>query len=120
MLSYFGEAEIKAFVQAAIDETQKLEVGLGKISHKEKKVVIMHYSPIVDTLKGEDPSIFPYLGSTRFEEVIDRFQVQLAFHGHAHYGFPEGKTGKNAAVYNVAFPLMKRLFPKKQYRVIEL
>jgi Icc-related predicted phosphoesterase len=120
MLSYFGEPEIKAFVQAAIDETQQLEIGLGKLSHIEKKVVVMHYAPIYQTLIGEDTAIYPFLGATRFEEVIDRFGVQLTFHGHAHFGSPHGKTSKGADVYNVAYPLMQRLHEKKPFSVIEL
>lgn len=120
MLSYFGEQEIKAFVQAAIDETQQLEIGLGKLSHKQKRVVIMHYAPIYKTLVGEDTAIYPFLGATRFEEVIDRFGANLVFHGHAHYGSPHGKTAKGTDVYNVAFPLMQRLHGKKPYKIIEL
>lgn len=120
MLSYFGESEIKAFVQAALDEANKLEIGLGKLTHIAKKIVLMHYSPVIDTLKGEDPSIFPFLGTTRFEEVIDRFQANMVFHGHAHYGSTEGKTAKNALVYNVAFPLMQRTNPQKPYRIFEI
>lgn len=120
MLSYFGEPENKAFVQAAIDETQKLEIGLGKASHKEKKVVIMHYAPIYKTLIGEDTAIYPFLGATRFEEVIDRFGANVVFHGHAHYGSYHGKTAKGTDVYNVAYPLMQRLHEKKPYQIIEL
>jgi Icc-related predicted phosphoesterase len=120
MLSYFGEPEIKAFVQAAIDETQQLEIGLGKLSHKEKKIVVMHYAPIYQTLIGEDTAIYPFLGATRFEEVIDRFDANLVFHGHAHYGSPHGKTTKGADVYNVAFPLMQKLYGKKPYKVIAI
>lgn len=120
MLSYFGEPEVKAFVQAAIDETKNLEVGIGKLAHKEKKVVIMHYSPIYQTLRGEDTAIYPFLGATRFEEVIDRFNVNLVFHGHAHYGSEHGKTAKGADVYNVAYPLMQRLHENKPYKVIEI
>jgi Icc-related predicted phosphoesterase len=120
MLSYFGEPESKAFVQAAIDETQRLEIGLGKLSHKEKKVVVMHYAPIYQTLIGEDTAIYPFLGATRFEEVIDRFGAQLIFHGHAHYGSPHGKTTKGADVYNVAYPLMQKLHGKRPYKIVEL
>jgi Icc-related predicted phosphoesterase len=120
MLSYFGEQEVKAFVQAAIEETKQLEIGLGKLSHSEKKVVVMHYAPIYQTLIGEDTAIYPFLGATRFEEVIDRFGANLVFHGHAHYGSPHGKTAKGADVYNVAYPLMQRLHEKKPYKVIEL
>lgn len=119
MLSYFGEKETKAFVQAAIDETQQLEIGLGKLSHVSKKVVVMHYAPIYQTLIGEDTAIYPFLGATRFEEVIDRFGAQLVFHGHAHFGSPHSQTAKGADVYNVAYPLMMRLHKKKPFSVIE-
>lgn len=120
MLSYFGEPEVKAFVQAAIDETKILEIGLGKLAHTEKKVVAMHYAPIYSTLVGEDTAIYPFLGCTRFEEVIDRFDAHLVFHGHAHYGSGHGKTAKGADVYNVAYPLMQQLHEKKPYKIIEI
>jgi hypothetical protein len=71
-------------------------------------------------LKGEPVEIYAFLGATRFEEVVDRFAVTAVVHGHAHFGSPEGKTGKGAAVYNVAFPIMQKLDEKKPYRIIEL
>lgn len=120
MLGAFGEDGIKAFVREAIDEVERLEVGLSRIDHAEKRVILMHYSPITDTLKGEPPEIFPFLGTSRFEEVINRFDVNAVFHGHAHYGFPEGKTIKNIPVYNVAYPLMQKTFPEKGYRLVEI
>lgn len=120
MLAYFGEAETKAYAQVAIEEAKQLEIILGSLEHVAMRVVVMHYSPIADTLKGEPIEIYPFLGATRFEEVIDRFHVNVVIHGHAHYGSPEGKTGKGAFVYNVAFPLMQRMDEKKPYRIFEL
>jgi len=120
MLSYFGEAENKAYVQAALEEVKKLEIVLGGLAEQQKKVVVMHYSPIVETIKGEPAEIYPFLGATRFEEVIDRFNVAIVFHGHAHFGSLVGKTGKGAIVYNVALPIMKKLDEKNPYRIVEL
>lgn len=120
MLGYFGEPETKAFVQAALDEVKKLEVGLGKLAHMSKKVVVMHYAPIVDTNKGEPIEIYPFLGTSRFEEVIDRFNVTVAFHGHSHYGTHEGKTMKNIPVYNVSMNIMEKINKQKPYKVITL
>src|SRR5438045_8509413 len=73
VLTAFGEPEVKAFVQKAIDETLKLERALSML-RVEKRIVITHYAPIADTVKGEPEQIFPYLGSGRLAEVIDRHQ----------------------------------------------
>ena len=117
MLGSFGEDGIKNFVAEAISEAEQLEVNLGEIEHTAQQIVIMHYSPIMETLKGESTEIFPFLGSSRFEEVINRFEVCAVFHGHAHYGHPEGKTSKGIPVFNAAYPLMQKTFRDKPYRL---
>jgi Icc-related predicted phosphoesterase len=108
MLSAFGEPEIKAFVQASVDENLKLESSL-RMLRTDRIVVITHYSPVQDTVEGEPPEIFPFLGSARMGETIDRFEgVKLAFHGHAHRGAYEGRTPRGVPVYNVAKPVLNR------------
>src|SRR5690349_25096719 len=61
-LTAFGEPQVKAFVQAAIDEAMKLERAMSQL-RTQKRVVVLHYAPIVETVKGEAPEIFPYLGT---------------------------------------------------------
>jgi Icc-related predicted phosphoesterase len=108
MLSAFGEPEIKTFVQASVDENLKLESSL-RMLRTEKIVVVTHYSPIHDTLEGEPPEIFAFLGSARLGETIDRFEgVTCALHGHAHRGSYQGRTAGGVPVYNVARPLLNR------------
>lgn len=107
MLSSFGEDAMKKFVRESVQEALHLESLLGRL-HTEKKVVALHYSPIVDTVKGEPIDIFPYLGSSRLEDSIDHFDVSLVLHGHAHYGTYAGKTRNGVPVYNVAYPLMQK------------
>ena len=81
----------------------------------------MHYSPIRATVEGEPPEIFPYLGSSRLEEPINRYRVTAVFHGHAHRGTAEGRTSTGVPVYNVAMPLLARLNPDRPpYLVVEL
>src|SRR4051812_41101269 len=70
-LTAFGEREVKAFVQAGLEETLKLEKALSQLQSK-KLVVVTHYSPVRDTVVGESEEIFPFLGSSRLAEVIDR------------------------------------------------
>lgn len=61
------------------------------------------------TLEGEPPEIFPFLGSARLGETIDRFEgVKFAVHGHAHRGAYEARTPGGAPVYNVAKPVLNR------------
>ena len=120
MLTPFGEESIKHFVTEAVNESLRLEVGLNGL-RTDKTVVILHYSPIAATVVGEPPEIFPFLGSSRLAETIDHFDVNAVFHGHAHHGTLEGKTKGNAAVYNVAMPLLKKKFPDQlPFRVIEV
>ena len=106
MLSSFGEDAIKRFVAEAVDEAMRLENAL-RMLRAERKVVVLHYSPITATLAGESPELFAFLGSSRLAETIDRFEVDAVFHGHAHHGSYSGTTEKGIPVYNCARPVAK-------------
>jgi Icc-related predicted phosphoesterase len=119
-LGPWGEQSIKRFVQEAVDEAMKLEAALARL-RTERRIAIMHYAPIRATVEGEPPEIFPYLGSGRLEEPINRYRVTAVFHGHAHRGSPEGRTSTGIPVYNVAMPLLSRVNPDRPpYLVVEL
>lgn len=106
MLGAFGEPAIKAMVAESVAEAMKLENALKKVE-AGRTVVVLHYAPIAETLAGEPPEIFPFLGSSRLAETIDRFPVAAVIHGHAHAGTFEGRTPGDIAVYNVAVPIEK-------------
>src|SRR5207237_5397084 len=74
MLNAWGEPLIKQFVQESISHAVLLEQALGKLQ-SEKRIVVLHYSPIRTTLEGEDPEIYEFLGSSRLEEPINRFKA---------------------------------------------
>jgi Icc-related predicted phosphoesterase len=119
-LQPWGEAAIKAFVREAVDEALKLESALAKLT-TERKVALLHYSPIEGTTKGEAPELLPFLGSSRLEEPLTRYSVSAVVHGHAHHGSPEGRTRGDVPVYNVAVPVLQRVFPERPpFRVIEI
>jgi Icc-related predicted phosphoesterase len=119
-LGAWGEEIIKQFVHETIEEALKLEAALARL-RTPQKIAVLHYSPIQATVEGEPPEIIAFLGSTRLEETVDRYRVSTVFHGHAHHGTLEGRTKGNAAVYNVAMPLLKRKFPDQlPFRVIEV
>jgi len=117
MLNAWGEPLMKMFVQEAIDHAVRLEQGLAKLQ-TEKKVVVLHYAPIRDTVVGEPTEIFPFMGSSRLEEPINRFRVNAVFHGHAHNGATDGVTSTGIPVYNVSAPLLQKA--GKPYRIIEV
>src|ERR1700704_3695500 len=117
-LTAFGDPEVKAFVQAAIDEALKLERAMSQL-RTAKRVVLLHYAPIGDTIRGEAPEIYPYLGSSRLAEVIDRHGADIVFHGHAHHGSPDGKTIAGIPVHNVAMQILQRQEPPAVFRTFE-
>jgi Icc-related predicted phosphoesterase len=117
MLNAWGEPLIKQFVQESIAHAVRLEQALAKLE-TEQRIVVLHYSPIRATLKGEDPEIFAFLGSSRLEEPINRFRVDAVFHGHAHNGVVEGKTSTGVPVYNVSAPMLRK--SGKPYRIVQL
>jgi Icc-related predicted phosphoesterase len=118
-LAPFGEPIIKAFVDEVMDEARKLENQLRTL-RTERSVAVLHYSPVLDTIEGEPPEIFQYLGSQRLCEPIDRFDhVQAVVHGHAHHGTYEGRTPRGKPVYNVAQFVLRPKFGKP-YVVLEV
>jgi Icc-related predicted phosphoesterase len=112
ILEPWGEDSVKAFVREAVNETLQLEFGLSNL-RVEPTIAILHYAPIQATVEGEPLEIYPFMGSSRLEEPLNRYPVAACFHGHAHRGSPEGKTLGGVPVYNVALPLMRRTFPDR-------
>lgn len=111
MLSMFGEGAMKAFVQESVEEALHLERALARLDSEHdslKKIAILHYAPVKDTVVGEPEVIFPFLGSSRLAEPLNRKNVLAAFHGHAHIGTLEGVTSTGVKVYNVSKPILQR------------
>jgi Icc-related predicted phosphoesterase len=119
VLGPWGEEAVKRFVHEAVAEALKLESALARL-RTPKKIAVLHYAPIADTVEGEPREIFPYLGCGRLEEPLSRYAVTAVFHGHAHHGSPEGKTINGTAVYNVSLPLLLSMNPDMPIRVLEV
>jgi Icc-related predicted phosphoesterase len=108
MLSMFGEGAMKAFVQEAVDEALHLERALARLDQEHegiRKVALLHYSPVSETVKGEPEVIFPFLGSSRLAEPLIRRKVVAAFHGHAHAGNLDTEIS-GVKIFNVAKPVL--------------
>lgn len=103
--SEFGEPEMKAFMQ----HTASLAAGLDRAMRSldtDVRIALLHYAPVRATLVGERLEIYPFLGSERFAEVLDRTGADLVLHGHAHRGTEKGVTRGGIHVRNVALPVI--------------
>jgi Icc-related predicted phosphoesterase len=119
-LEAWGEAGIKNFVYEAVEEALKLEKALSRLN-AEQKIAVLHYAPIQATVQGEPEPIYPFLGSSRLEEPLNRYAVTAVFHGHAHHGSPEGRTRDGIPVYNVAMRVLQDASPgQPPFRVLEV
>lgn len=88
-------------------EALRLEAALAAAAaHTPRhKVVVMHYSPTTTTLGDEPLAKYWMLGNIALARVIDRHEVDLVLHGHAHLGNPLGRTPGGIPVRNVAVPV---------------
>jgi Icc-related predicted phosphoesterase len=73
----------------------------GKV---DRRILLMHYSPCMETCEGEDARAFAWLGSKKFYSVIKSEQPDLVIHGHVHNSSQHEAFIDNTIVRNVAFP----------------
>jgi Icc-related predicted phosphoesterase len=97
----FGEPALRQIYQETSLEVEALEQGLEAIAGCHKRIVLLHYAPITETIVGEPESIWAFLGSGRLAGPIGMHRPDLVVHGHAHHGAARGSIG-TVPVYNVA------------------
>jgi Icc-related predicted phosphoesterase len=107
--SEFGEREMKTFMQTTREAADDVHRLLREM-RTPFRVLLLHYSPVRDTLHGEPPEIYPFLGSYLFAEAADRAGADLILHGHAHRGTEWGVTPGGIRVRNVSQPVMRRSY----------
>jgi Icc-related predicted phosphoesterase len=107
--SEFGEPEMKAFVGHTRTLAGRLERALAGL-RADRRIVLLHYSPVAETLSGEPREIHAFLGSYLLAEAVDRVGADLVLHGHAHRGSRDGTTPGGVPVRNVAAPVIGRAY----------
>ncbi len=112
--SNFGEREMKAFIEHTEQTAARLRTALEAAQRADVLVALMHYSPVADTLRGEPPEIFPFLGAYQLAEAVDGARggtgADLAVHGHAHAGVEQGRTAGGVRVRNIAQPVIRSAY----------
>jgi len=97
----FGEPLLRAVYAETSAEVEALERGLEEIAGCHRRIVLLHYAPVQETLEGEPQAIWAFLGSSRLAGPIGAHRPDLVLHGHAHRGAPAGQIG-DVPVRNVA------------------
>ncbi|HEX4746423.1 MAG TPA: metallophosphoesterase [Gaiellaceae bacterium] len=105
----FGEPLLRAVYRETTLEVDALERGLEAIAGCHKRIVLLHYAPIPETLVGEPETIWAFLGSGRLAGPIGMHRPDLVVHGHAHHGALHGAIG-TVPVHNVAVHVTARDF----------
>ncbi|MCL5962254.1 MAG: metallophosphoesterase [Chloroflexi bacterium] len=110
VLMPFGEKSLKRFVAEADKEVQKLDYALSKLGGADFKIVVLHYSPVRETLRGELPEIYPFLGCSKLCDPIRKWGVDFVIHGHSHHGCEKGQIDSAIPVRNVSLTVLKRYY----------
>jgi Icc-related predicted phosphoesterase len=110
----FGEPLLRQVYAAAGEEVEALDRGLRALATCAVRIVLMHYAPTTETIAGERPEIWAFLGTDRLAAPIVEHEPHLVLHGHAHAGTFQGSIC-DVPVFNVSVPVMGR-----DYGVFEL
>lgn len=70
----------------------------------DRKILLMHYSPCLETCEGEEDKAFSWLGSRKFYRIVLEQQPDLVIHGHVHNSTRHTAQFGSTHVRNVAFP----------------
>jgi Icc-related predicted phosphoesterase len=105
----FGEPLLRQVYAEATRDVEALDQGLKEIAHCQVRLVLLHYAPTGDTLRGEPETIWTMLGNDRLAAPIREHEPDMVFHGHAHVGTFEGRIDE-VPVYNVSVPVLGRDF----------
>ena len=102
----FGEPLLREVYAETGREVDALEAGLEAIAGCDRRLVLLHYAPVSETIVGEPEGIWAFLGSGRMAVPVGAHRPDAVFHGHAHHGRPAGAIGA-VPVYNVARPVIE-------------
>ena len=105
----FGEPSLRAIYAETTAEVEALGAGLHEIALCPFRIALLHYAPAPETLQGEPPEIWTFLGSDRLAAPILEHRPDLVLHGHAHSGRLQADLD-GVPVYNVSVPVMGQDF----------
>jgi Icc-related predicted phosphoesterase len=91
----------KIFERRAVRAAELLRGLSGTV---DRRILLMHYSPCLETCEGEDDRSFSWLGSRKFYTMIQSEKPDLVIHGHVHNSSVHNAQLGSTLVRNVALP----------------
>jgi len=92
------------------ERERKIEKLLLEARDKSDVLILLsHYAITNKTMKGEDPKIWPMLGSPKFEKILLKTRVDIAIHGHVHNSKVWNVVLNKTRIYNVALPATRKI-----------
>ncbi|MHA2057740.1 MAG: metallophosphoesterase family protein [Candidatus Thorarchaeota archaeon] len=73
-------------------------------SKVDYRILLMHYSPCIETCEGEEAKAFSWLGSRKFYSVVVEHQPDLVIHGHVHNSTRHEVKIGSTLIRNVSLP----------------
>ncbi len=70
----------------------------------DHRILLMHYSPCLETCEGEVEKAFSWLGSRKFYKIVVKQQPDLVIHGHVHTSVRHEVVLGKTLVRNVSLP----------------
>jgi Icc-related predicted phosphoesterase len=108
-MANFGEPLVRACYAEVTHDVEALNHGLEAVAGTQVRIVLLHYAPTAETIMGEPPGIWAFLGSERLAAPIAAHRPDLVLHGHSHAGTFAGCVGA-VPVYNVAVHVIGKDF----------
>ncbi len=97
--------QLEVVYRRRVETIRKLLVDLSTVA--DVVVLLTHYAPTYQTVRGEPEKIYPYMGCRKLEDVLKGVRPDIAVHAHAHNATVVEATVGPTKVYNVSIPARK-------------
>ncbi|MCX8184876.1 MAG: metallophosphoesterase [Sulfolobales archaeon] len=97
--------QLETVYRRRVKVLRKLIEEVSKVS--DFVVLLTHYAPTYQTIRGEPEKIYPYMGCRQLEEVLRETKPDVAIHAHAHNATVTEAVIGLTKVYNVSLPARK-------------
>ncbi|MCS7123550.1 MAG: metallophosphoesterase [Candidatus Aenigmarchaeota archaeon] len=105
--TYWQSKNIPNIEEEYASRIEKIKKLLLEI-RSEIKILLLHYTPTYKILEGENPNIYPELGSKKMEDVLLATRPNLVVCGHSHKGKKQVWID-GIPIFNVSFPLNEKI-----------
>ncbi len=100
---------IKNIDEIYMKRLEKIKAALEEICNSDVPILLSHYAITYSLLEGEDRTIWPYLGTCKLDNIIQKYRI-IVIHGHAHNSIKRYTVFGKAHILNVSFPRFSAVY----------